>query len=173
MPHYRRMRLSCAMLIYGALVFVLACAGMARAQGELSGTPHSDWQLRCQARNTNGPAVCAAIQHVTAQEIENIGLSIIFLKHRKDYLLRVLAPLGVLLPPGLRIIAGPALQIDLPFIRCPEAGCIAEYALSQEEARILATGRQASFIVHSAPGEGIMIPVSLAGLGAALAALEP
>ena len=83
------------------LAVILAAGAYAQAQGTVKSV-HDDWQIRCD--NPPGASEqCALIQSVTAEDRPNVGLSVIVLKtaDQKTRLLRVLAPLGVLLPSGL------------------------------------------------------------------------
>src|SRR5262245_43046123 len=74
----------------------------ALAQGAVKSV-HGDWQIRCDTPPGAQGEQCALIQSVTAEDRPNVGLSVIVLKtaDQKTRLLRVLAPLGVLLPSGL------------------------------------------------------------------------
>src|SRR5262245_48346082 len=71
----------------------------AQAQGVVKSV-HGDWQIRCDMPPGAQSEQCALIQSVTAEDRANVGLSVIVLKtaDQKTRLLRVLAPLGVLLP---------------------------------------------------------------------------
>ena len=77
--------------------------------------------------------------------------------------MRILAPLGVLLPYGL------GLNVDgkdigrADFVRCFQDGCYAEVILQGELLKTLRAGTTATFIVFQTPEEGIGIPVDLAG----------
>ena len=89
----------------------------------------------------------------------------------KSRLLRVVAPLGVLLPSGL------GLKIDQTdigragFVRCLNTGCVAEVVLEEALINQLKTGQTATFIVFQTPEEGIGIPVALSGFGQGFDAL--
>jgi invasion protein IalB len=99
---------------------------------------------------------------------------VIFLKSidGKKQLLRVVAPLGVLLPTGL------GLKIDdkdvghAPFLKCGKVGCIAEVVVNKELVAKLQNGATAVFIIFQTPEAGIGIPISLKGFSPALAALK-
>src|ERR1700739_5121834 len=85
-----------------ALAAFLALAGAAAAQGVVKSV-HGDWQIRCDTPPGAQSEQCALIQSVTAEDRPNIGLTVIVLKtsDQKSRLMRVVAPLGVLLPSGL------------------------------------------------------------------------
>jgi invasion protein IalB len=144
----------------------------ANAQGAVRAT-HGDWQIRCDTPPGAQAEQCALIQSVTAEDRQNVGLTVIVLKTAdgKDQILRVLAPLGVLLPTGL------GLKIDeddvgrAQFIRCLPNGCVAEVIIDAELVKKLESGGLATFIIFQTPEEGIGIPMSLAGFTEGYAAL--
>jgi invasion protein IalB len=105
------------------------------------------------------------MQNVIAEDRPEVGLSVVVLKtaDRKSKILRVLAPLGVLLPNGL------GLNVDgkdigrAYFVRCFADGCYAEVVLEDELLKTFRSGASATFIVFQTPEEGIGIPVDLKG----------
>ncbi|MBV9457886.1 MAG: invasion associated locus B family protein, partial [Bradyrhizobium sp.] len=73
----------------------------AHAQGAVRSV-HGDWQIRCDTPPGAQAEQCALIQSVVAEDRSNAGLTVIVLKtaDQKSRLMRVVAPLGVLLPSG-------------------------------------------------------------------------
>jgi invasion protein IalB len=138
----------------------------ASAQGAVKSV-HKDWQIRCDTPPGAKSEQCALIQSVTAEDRANVGLTVIVLKtaDAKNRLMRVVAPLGVLLPSGL------GLKIDTNdvgragFVRCLPNGCIAEVVMDDELIKKLRTGKSATFIIFQTPEEGIGFPMSLNGFG--------
>jgi invasion protein IalB len=148
------------------LALILGLVGAAAAQGVVKSV-HGDWQIRCDTPPGAQTDQCALIQSVTAEDRPNVGLSVIVLKtaDQKTRLLRVLAPLGVLLPSGL------GLKIDQTdigragFVRCLPNGCVAEVVMDDNLIKQLRTGQSATFIIFQTPEEGIGIPLGLKGFG--------
>jgi invasion protein IalB len=132
--------------------------GVVRAQ-------YGDWQMSCDTPPGASFEQCALIQNVTAEDQANVGLSVIVLKtaDQQARLLRVLAPLGVLLPNGLGLNIDGADIGRVMFVRCLPNGCVAEVLLDDELITKLSTGSNAIFVVFKTPEEGIGIPVSLNG----------
>jgi invasion protein IalB len=126
---------------------------------------HGAWSVVCDKPAGAATEQCALMQNVIAEDRPEIGLSVVVLKtaDRKSKILRVLAPLGVLLPNGL------GLNIDgkdigrAYFVRCFSDGCYAEVVLEDELLKTLRSGATATFIVFQSPEEGIGIPVDLKG----------
>ncbi|WP_275789383.1 invasion associated locus B family protein [Pararhizobium gei] len=138
-----------------------------------SGTPgtvksnHGAWSIVCDQPAGATAEQCALMQNVIAEDRPEVGLSVVVLKtaDRKAKILRVLAPLGVLLPNGL------GLNVDgkdigrAYFVRCFSDGCYAEVVLEDELLKTFRSGGTATFIVFQSPEEGIGIPVDLKGFG--------
>jgi invasion protein IalB len=157
-----RARFAAALLAVAALA--LGSVGPAVAQGAVKSV-HKDWQVRCDTPPGAKHQQCALIQSVTAADRANVGLTVIVLKtaDKKSRLMRVVAPLGVLLPSGL------GLKIDntnvgrAGFVRCLPNGCIAEVVMDDKLLKELQNGKTATFIIFQTPEEGIGFPMSLAG----------
>ena len=134
---------------------------------------HGFWQVVCKTPEGAKAELCALVQDVTSESNPDVQLSVQF--HQApdgSKVLRVHAPLGVLLPPGL------GLQIDdekvgnAQFVRCQVVGCVAQVSLPAELLTKFSKGKTAWFIIYQTKEQGIGIPVALEGLGEALAELK-
>ena len=145
---------------------MLAGSTGAQAQGAVK-AQYGDWQMSCDTPPGATFEQCAIIQNVVADDQPNVGLSVIALRtaDRKSRLLRVLAPLGVLLPNGLGLNVDGKDLGRVAFVRCLPNGCVAEVAMDDMLLDTLSSGANAIFVVFKTPEEGIGIPVSLAGFG--------
>lgn len=149
------------------LALAIGFAGIssaALAQGVVR-SEHGDWQLSCDTPPGASFEQCAIIQNVTAEDQPNVGLSVIVLKtaDQQSRLLRVLVPLGVLLPNGLGLNVDGTDMGRVAFVRCLPNGCIAEVIMDDDLLSVLESGETAIFVVFKTPEEGIGIPVSLNG----------
>ena len=141
-----------------------ASASPASAQGAVK-SKYGDWEIRCEKPAGATAEQCALIQSVVAEDKSNVNLVVIVLKtsDAKSRLLRVIAPLGVLLPNGL------GLKIDetdigrAGFVKCLPTGCVAEVVMDDKLIEQLRTGKTATFIIHQVPEEGIGLPLTLQG----------
>ena len=156
-------------LALGALcVATLVCwaAGMApaSAQGVVK-QKFGDWEMRCETPPGAQKEQCALIQSVAAEDRPNINLVVIVLKTAdgKSRLLRVVAPLGVLLPSGLGLKVDQTDVGRAGFVRCLPTGCIAEVMMEDKLIDQLRNGTTATFIIFQTPEEGIGIPLTLSG----------
>lgn len=159
-----------------AVVAIAATAPMLTGPGVAQGivkSQHGDWQMSCDTPPGATFEQCAIIQNVSAEDQPNVGLSVIVLKtaDRQARLLRVLAPLGVLLPNGLGLNVDGKDMGRVAFVRCLPNGCVAEVILDDTLLETLSKSSEAIFVVFRTPEEGIGIPVSLAGFGQGFAAL--
>jgi invasion protein IalB len=150
-------------LLLGAL---LESSGPAAAQGVVRSV-FNDWQIRCDTPPGAQGEQCALIQSVTAEDRANVGITVIVLKtaDQKSRLMRVVAPMGVLLPSGLGLKID---QVDVGragFVRCLPSGCVAEVVMDDTLIKQLRTGTTATFIIFQTPEEGIGFPMSLKGFG--------
>ena len=159
-----------AAALFGLLA--LAASGSALAQGMVKNT-FGDWQMRCETPAGATVEQCALVQNVVAEDRPSVTLVIIVLKTAdgKSRLLRVVAPLGILLPSGLGLKIDQADIGRAGFVRCLATGCVAEVVMDDNLLTQLRGGQAATFIVFQTPEEGIGIPVSLNGFAAGLDAL--
>lgn len=160
-----RMNLSVALALF--TLVLIAIGGSATnvwAQGAVKSS-HGAWSMVCDTPPGASAEQCALMQNVVAEDRQEVGLSVVVLRTAdgKAEIMRVLAPLGVLLPNGL------GLNVDgkdigrAYFVRCFQDGCYAEVILEGELLKTMKSGTQATFIVFQTPEEGIGIPVDLTG----------
>ena len=153
-----------AIAVFAFFLGILGSSLAANAQGTVKSS-HGAWSMVCDTPPGASGEQCALMQNVVAQDRSEVGLSVVVLRtaDREAEIMRVLAPLGVLLPNGL------GLNVDgkdigrAYFVRCFQDGCYAEVILQGELLETLKAGKLATFIVFQTPEEGIGIPVDLSG----------
>ncbi len=164
-----------------ALVAFFACflaIGAAHAQGQLRGA-YGDWQYRCDRVAQSGTEQCILIQNVLDQQDLNLAVVILRVEdqvataeaRKKDAnapavrrpVLRVIAPLGILLPRGLGLKVDEREVGSTDFVRCLESGCVAEVDMDQSLIDLFSKGKVALFAVFLTPQEGRGLPVTLGG----------
>lgn len=171
-----RRRLLFVAAILAGLAPALPAAAQKVAAPAVDGTvkgQFGDWQVVCKAPPPGAKReICAVTQSVTDESNDNVGLTVMVQNFEKEQVLRVMAPLGVLLPRNL------ALQVDgadlgqVPFMRCFVVGCQAQISIDDVLRKKLTSGKTALFVIFRTEEQGIGIPISLAGLPEALAALK-
>lgn len=136
----------------------------AAAEGVVK-SKHGGWETRCETPPGASSEQCAAVQSVIDEERPNITLVVIALRtaDRKSRLLRVVTPLGVLIPSGLGLRIGADDLGRMNFVRCLPNGCVAEAFLDDKLLSRMQTGDKATFVIFETPEEGIGVPVPLTG----------
>ena len=170
--------------VASALLALFACfclflVSPAHAQGSLKGN-FGDWQLRCDKvpdKTAQKEAEqCILMQSlvddqsvVEGQKVE-INLVVVVLKasdpktpNVRKPILRVIAPLGVLLPRGLGLKIDQAVIGATGFVRCLANGCVAEVELDDALIEKLKAGKEALFVIFLPPDEGRGLPLNLDG----------
>jgi invasion protein IalB len=172
--------------LISGLFLAFGAAGAVEAQGASPPDPtpdeagsvvratHGAWQVSCRTPPGAKEEKCALVQSVTAEDRPNVGLTVLFYKAASEdkKLLRVVVPLGVLLPTGLGLKIDNQDVGNAPFLKCSRKGCIAEVVLQDEVIKKMKAGGTAVFIFFDTPEAGIGIPISLQGFDQALAALK-
>lgn len=167
--------------------FLATAASAALAQGTLK-SKYGDWQHRCDKPAANGAEQCILIQNVLDQS--ELNLAVVVLKvedqaatveaRKKDPkaapvrrpVLRVIAPLGILLPRGLGLKVDDREIGSTGFVRCLESGCVAEVDMDNALLDTFRKGKTAMFAVFLTPEEGRGLPVTLAGFEPGFAQLQ-
>ncbi len=165
----------------------LAVIGGAQAQGQLRGA-YGDWQYRCDRVAQSGAEQCILIQNVLDQQDLNLAVVILRVEDQvataearktnanapavRRPVLRVIAPLGILLPRGLGLKVDEREVGSTDFVRCLESGCVAEVDMDQNLIDLFSKGKVALFAVFLTPQEGRGLPVTLGGFADGFAKLQ-
>lgn len=175
--HAVRLKMRTAFLaivcLLAALLAVAVDTASAQSRDGKVRSQHGDWQIVCKPPPPGANhEVCAIVQSVTAEDRNNVGLTVYFQKFSNGtQVLRVFAPLGVLLPPGLGLKIDGQDVGNAPFLRCHSFACYAQVTVDPKLVNKLKTGKTAVFIIFQTEEAGIGIPISLAGFGDALSKL--
>lgn len=131
------------------------------------------WRVICDTPPGAPSEQCVLLQSVLADDAE-IGLTVIALRTAdgETELLRVLVPLGVLLPNGLGLRVDGQTIGNAQYMSCLNDGCYAQVVLDDTLKDTLRNGETATFIVYRTPEEGIGVPIDLAGFAEGYAALR-
>ncbi len=177
---HARLRLLWPAIFFGAL---WAAMPGASAQGVTKAT-FSDWQLRCDTPAGATAEQCILYQNIADDQRTDVNVVVVVIRVSdpttkddkgqpvKKPVLRVIAPLGVLLPRGL------GLKIDdrdigsTGFVRCLPNGCVAEVELDAQLTNEFSHGKVATFIIFQTENEGRGLPLNLAGFEEGLSKLQ-
>lgn len=171
-------RISFALLAGLAALNVLWLVGdPAMAQNGKVAT-HGTWRVHCGKPPGKREKSCSLVNDAVAADRPNFGLRIVVFHtvDKKQWVLKVVAPIGVLLPFGVGINIDGTVLDSVPFVQCSAAagrtGCIAQAFLEQKQLDQFIAGKQAVFYVFDRPEMAIGIPVSLEGFKAGLAKIK-
>ncbi|MGE0700933.1 MAG: invasion associated locus B family protein [Hyphomicrobiaceae bacterium] len=161
-------------LAAGAALLTALLPAAAPAQTGTVKAQHGDWQVVCKPPPPGARSeICALVQSVTAEDRNNVGLTVYFqMFSNGTRVLRVFAPLGVLLPPGLGLKIDDRDVGNAPFLRCQSFACYAQVVAEDKLVEQLTKGKTAVFIIFQTEEAGIGIPISLNGFSQALAVLR-
>ncbi len=130
------------------------------------------WKHECTRPPGAKNELCAITQDVTDERNNDIGVSVhVQILPGGQRILRVIAPLGVLLTHNLAVKIDGDYLGEAPFSRCYVLGCQAQIEIDDKLGPRLANGKTVLLVIHRTQEEGIGIPISLNGFGQAMAAL--
>jgi invasion protein IalB len=147
---------------------LFAGAGAWAAEADVQGAirdKHGDWVTRCETPPGAAHEQCAIVLSVVDQERPNLVLAVIVLNtaDRKARLMRVIAPLGVLLPPGVGLRIDDADVGRLSFLQCLPNGCVAQLAMDESLINKLKSGKTATLGIFQTPEQGVGVQAPLTG----------
>jgi invasion protein IalB len=171
------------MLLVLALGLLLAPGsyGIAAAQEKAAATSKTrdfgDWRLICETSKKSGQEQCAIFQRVLFGKDKPKGVALMMqvrigkVKDKPATMVRLLTPLGTLLPPGMAIKIDDGKDIKVPFLLCLEGGCIVELAFEPDIVSKMKAGK-AMLVAYKTPdGKSNTVKVSLKGFSEAVEAL--
>src|SRR5271166_5567592 len=146
------------------LSVAMSATPSAAAQGVIK-AKHGDWETRCETPPGASYEQCAIVLSVVDQERPNLTMVVIVLNtaDRKARLMRVIAPLGVLLPSGVGLHVDNQDLGHLNYLQCLANGCIAQVALDEKLLDKLKTGKTMTLGVFQTPEQGVGVVAPLAG----------
>jgi invasion protein IalB len=163
----KRLKASLALLsLVVSLLFATSRAYAAESEPQgVVRDKHGDWATRCETPPGAAHEQCAIVLSVVDQERPNLILVVIVLNtaDRKARLMRVIAPLGVLLPPGVSLRVDNAEAGRLSFLQCLPNGCVAQLAMDEALINKMKNGKTATLGVFQTPEEGVGVQAPLAG----------
>jgi invasion protein IalB len=177
-------------ILLALFLFLAASHAPVLAQGTVK-TTFGDWEMRCEGQGNDEQ--CILYQNLADDSRPDINLVIVVLKVTdqgqqgqpiRRPVLRVIAPLGVLLPRGLGLRIESATEKDAQgkaaskdigstgFVKCVPSGCVAEVDMDERLTTEFSGGATATFIIFQTPSEGRGLPLTLKGFKEGIAALK-
>ncbi|WP_340118651.1 invasion associated locus B family protein [Pelagibius sp. 7325] len=154
-------------------------------QGQAPAAPDQqfgDWMRRCTPnpppQASPPPAgkqeVCFLIQQVSDRNTQNpiLKITIGFFGPQRQAGAVIAMPLGVPLTQGLQLSVDGAEIRQVPFQVCRRDGCTAFVPLNEPAVSAFKAGAQAVARVDNGQGEGLNLPISLAGFTAGYGSIQ-
>jgi invasion protein IalB len=163
-------------LVFGVLMAWAGIAPLASAQQAppASSAPNASmhtepWQSRCTAAG-----VCVAERSFVLKKGDQ-GQRLLTVRLQRQpegqgTVLALLGPLGVRIPPGVRVDAIAGQVVTLPYALCASIGCSAETKLTPQAYDELIKEKPITVSFQQADGNQIVVKADLAGLGQAVGA---
>jgi len=132
------------------------------------------WKLKCAQIAGAKHDKCALVQDLKLEDRPNMFLTVLFMRSfdSDKKILRIVAPLGVVLPAGLGLRVDGADVGNVKFLKCWKFGCLAEVIVDDTLVNKFTSGKVASFIVFPTPDSGIGFPAPLSGFAEGLKGLN-
>ena len=169
-------------LLLAVLLSFVFSAGAAYAQATALVSPRpgsvvkaqfDDWKHECSKPPGAKVELCAITQDVSDESNAEIGVSVHVQKVAGgESILRVIAPLGVLLTQNLAVKVDGDYLGEAPFLRCYVLGCQAQIEIDEKLRSRMFAGQTLLLIVHRTREQGVGIPVSLKGFAKAYGVLK-
>jgi invasion protein IalB len=165
-----------ARLLIAGVFFALASNGYAQSEvgsGQVKAV-YGAWKLKCAQIAGAKQDKCALVQDLKLADRPNMFLTVLLMKSfdSDKKILRVVAPLGVVLPTGLGLKVDNADVGNVKFLKCWKFGCLAEVIVDDNLVSKFSSGKTASFIVYPTPDFGVGFPAPLAGFAEGLKSLN-
>jgi len=152
----------------------VAPAGGAAPEGGAAAEPaQPSWAVNCD--NSQKGLDCRAVQSLflknTGQRLLTVAVRVPPDSKKPTMLIQV--PLGVYLPAGITLQVGKEAAKTLPYQNCNQAGCIAEYAVTEAEIAAMQKGSDLRVSVQNlAKQTGFDVTVSVLGFDVAYAKVK-
>jgi len=137
-----------------------------------------DWIKECE--KMKGPEgkeieLCQISQTLTNTEINQPMLKVAagYVPGKKDAVMIITLPLGVILPPGVQLTVGEGKAARVPITTCLPQGCQAGAQLDKEFTDRLKKGKKLIVTFLGPDGKQINAPISLSGFTAGLDSMKP
>ena len=140
---------------------------------EITTEQFEDWVLRCQPASETQPRACRIRQNIIADDSGNTVLQIVAGRFGPEKVLGavIFVPVGVRLPPGMRIQVDERPPRVFPFEVCDSETCQVRAILEGGLLEDFKAGVTGQMIFQNAAGQSRTVPISLKGFTAALRAL--
>lgn len=165
-------------LLPGALVLCLGLQPALPANARempAEGDAFGSWRVSCETAPDSQRRGCFIVQNLVLREGGQrvLQIAVGYVEDTPDPIALLSLPLGISLPPGASIQIDTHEAKRIPIERCEPNGCRAGLKLSADVLASFRSGTRMSVTFYDAKREPIVVPLSLDGFSAGLAALAP
>lgn len=171
--------MSLATRLFLSIAFTAIASAQSYAQSEVGAGQvkaiYGAWKLKCAQIAGAKRDKCALVQDLKLEDRPNMFLTVLLMRsfdNEKKMILRVVAPLGVVLPVGLGLKIDNTDVGNVKFLKCWKFGCLAEVIVDDALISKFSSGKTASFIVYPTTDFGVGFPAPLAGFADGLKGLN-
>ena len=142
-------------------------------------TRYGDWFVGCQDINADGQTIKACEMQQILEETNSgkafIRISVLYPRGGKVPVLRIIAPMGVLLQPGLKMRIDNGRENTLPFAICIDKppACVVELVMPNDLVTAMKRGNAGTFKLTFPRNQVVEAPFSLAGFTKSIGAIAP
>lgn len=130
---------------------------------------YKDWRLNCPPR-TDKKGSCVIQSAIVQKNSSNVIAELNVGVRGKSDMLTVVAPLGIVVLPGVKLDIPNAPEKVLPFKTCIQMGCVANLVLDQSFEKSLSSNDGGTITVMTVDGKSVPLSFSLHGFADAMAA---
>jgi invasion protein IalB len=156
------------------LIAALLCLAATSAAADLvEGTTFGSWKVNCETDDGASQPGCFIVQNLVLREGGQrvLQIAVGFVAQAAEPIALLALPLGISLPPGVKIQVDEAAPERIPIERCEPNGCRAGLKLKGAMLDGFRHGKQVSITIYDAKREPIVVPLSLDGFQEGLVAL--
>lgn len=158
-----------------AVALVALALGVARpaAAQPAPGESFGDWGVRCETPINPDEKICYLFQNLklSGSEKSFMQLAIGQAPGANSPVAAITLPLGIFLPPGVKMQVDERKPVWIPVQRCLRNGCLIALPLDQRLAGDFKAGLVATFTVHENAESAVQVQASLKGFTAGMAAI--
>ncbi len=131
--------------------------------------PPPNWVVTCA--NTKDGLDCRAGQMLRFGRA-SVSVAVRLPPNTKKPLMMLQAPLGIYLPAGITVQFGQDTAKALPFLTCRQAGCLAEYPITEAELASMQKEADLTVSIQDISKQVLKIRVPMEGFGVAFAKVK-
>lgn len=172
-PSRHRCRRALAAVAAVAAAFTLGAVPPAAAQAP-AGEAFGDWAVRCETPVNPDEKICYLFQNLKLKGSQKsfMQLAIGQAPGAPAPVAAITLPLGIFLPPGIKMQVDQRKPVWIPVQRCLANGCLIALPLDDRLSGDFKAGLVATFTIYENADRAVQVSASLKGFTAGMASLK-